>query len=225
MEKKNVIITGASGEVAQSVIAEFLKNDWNIIAATHRTPLLDSLPNHKNITEIHCDSTDENDVISLCSSHTYHAIIHLVGGIKAGTPLPDTTTATLHDMFTLNTLSTFLILREGMRYFSQNNGGVIITVASQSALQAQVNKSAYSAAKAAVISLTKTAAEEGKHHNIRANCIVPGIIRTKSNISWAENGEEHYWTDPDDIAKTMVFLSSDAGKGINGAILPLLGTL
>jgi NAD(P)-dependent dehydrogenase (short-subunit alcohol dehydrogenase family) len=54
---------------------------------------------------------------------------------------------------------------------------------------------------------------------------VPGIIRTKSNISWAENGEEHYWTDPDDIAKTMVFLSSDAGKGINGAILPLLGTL
>lgn len=225
MEKKTVIITGASGELAQSVIAEFLNNNWRIIACSHRNSLHEIYNNHADITHIVCDCTQEDDVKLLCSSHTYHAIVHLVGGIKAGTSLTETTLTTLHDMITLNTTSTFLILREGMRYFSQNNGGCIITVASQSALQAQGKKSAYSAAKAAVISLTKTGAEEGKHQNIRCNCIVPGIIRTPSNVSWAENGEEQYWTDPDDIAKMMVFLSSDTGKGINGAIIPLLGTL
>jgi NAD(P)-dependent dehydrogenase (short-subunit alcohol dehydrogenase family) len=225
MDKKTVIITGASGELAQSVIAEFLNNNWRIIACSHRNSLPEIYNNHKDITHIRCDATQEDDIISLCASHTYHAIVHLVGGIKAGTSIIETTIMTLQDMITINTMSTFLILREGIRYFSQINGGSIITVASQSALQAQVNKSAYSAAKAAVISLTKTAAEEGKHHNIRCNCIVPGIIRTPSNLSWAENGEEQNWTNPDDIAKSMVFLSSEAGKGINGAIIPLLGTI
>lgn len=224
MHKKTVIITGASGELAQSVITEFLHNHWHIIACSHRNSLPEVYTNHADITHVVCDVTQEDDVISLCSSHTYNVIVHLVGGIKAGTSIMETTLPTLHDMLTLNTTSTFLILREGMRYFMRNNGGSIITIASQSAIETQIHKSAYSAAKSAVISLTKTAAEEGKHHNIRCNCIVPGIIRTPSNLSWAQNGEEQYWTDPVDIARTMVFLSSDAGKGINGAIIPLLGT-
>jgi len=225
MEKKTVIITGASGELAQFVIAEFLDNNWHIIACSHRNSLPEVYTNHADITHVVCDVTQEDDVISLCSSHTYNAIVHLVGGIKAGTSLTETSVETLQDMLTLNTTSTFLILREGMRYFMCNNGGSFITIASQSAMEAQSHKSAYSAAKSAVISLTKTAAEEGKNHNIRCNCIVPGIIRTQSNLSWAENGEEQYWTDPIDIARTMVFLSSDAGKGINGAIIPLFGLL
>jgi NAD(P)-dependent dehydrogenase (short-subunit alcohol dehydrogenase family) len=62
-------------------------------------------------------------------------------------------------------------------------------------------------------------AEEGKTRGITANSIVPTVIHTTTNESWGSAEEIPKWTEPSDIAALCFFLSSDAGKSVNGSVI------
>ncbi len=82
-----------------------------------------------------------------------------------------------HDTIEVNLHSTFYCSRAASKHFrEQNEGGVILNVASGTALRASPQSFAYAAAKAGVISLTKSTAAQLVGENIRVNCIVPGYV-------------------------------------------------
>jgi NAD(P)-dependent dehydrogenase (short-subunit alcohol dehydrogenase family) len=91
------------------------------------------------------------------------------------------------------------------------------------------NVAPYAAAKAALLSLTRSAAIEGRSRNIRANAILPGAIETpmlraNPNIqSGAEQLDPSYVGAPRDIADAVLFLASDQARFITGASLVVDG--
>lgn len=220
-----LILTGSTGNLGSVVTQLFLDKGWNVHAACMNSSEASRLPVHPKCSHSIGNLSNESDVEKLFKdAGKVSAVVHLVGGIKAGEPIASTSSDTFDSMIILNTRTTFLVVREAMRTL-QASGGAIVTIGAKAALHPETNKSAYAAAKAASINLTLTAAEEGKPYGIRANCIVPGIILTAANLEWAIGGEETNWTPPLDIAEAIFSLCSDSGKGISGAILPMYGKI
>ena len=94
-----------------------------------------------------------------------------------GSHLWDLADADWHDTIEVNLHSTFYCSRAASRHFlAQNEGGVIVNVSSGTAQRGSPQSFAYAAAKAGVISLTKSMAAMLVGENIRVNCIVPGFV-------------------------------------------------
>ncbi|MXO71961.1 SDR family NAD(P)-dependent oxidoreductase [Alteraurantiacibacter buctensis] len=114
-----------------------------------------------------------------------------------------------------------------IRHFLDVGGGSIVNTASVGALIADPNMAAYCAMKHAVAGLTKAAAVEYARKNIRVNCIAPGFIATPMTQAWVDSEEfkamffQHNVSGrmamPEEIAATVLHLSSDAASFVNGA--------
>ncbi len=108
-------------------------------------------------------------------------------------------------------------------------GGAIVNVSSIHAIETEPMVAPYAAAKAAVLSLTRSAAIEGKPKGIRVNAILPGAIDTP--MLWdnpnVKSGIEKINKDdvgkPEDIANAIAYLSSDEACFIQGAMLRVDG--
>ncbi len=114
-----------------------------------------------------------------------------------------------------------------------NGGGSIINIASVAGLKASTNQGIYSVTKCALIMLTKVLARDMGHSGVRANAILPGLIKTELSRA--------LWENEDTLARTVkaaslgrigqieeligaaVFLASDAGSYTSGAVIQVDG--
>jgi NAD(P)-dependent dehydrogenase (short-subunit alcohol dehydrogenase family) len=110
-----------------------------------------------------------------------------------------------------------------------DKGGAIVNIASVHAVQTSANAAPYSAAKAGLLSLTRTTSIEGKARKIRANAVLPGAIDTpmlwdNPNLkSGAETIDKADVGQPDDIAAAVAFLASDDARFVTGTTLAVDG--
>jgi 3-oxoacyl-[acyl-carrier protein] reductase len=125
----------------------------------------------------------------------------------------------------LGTKAASLAMRE------QGGGGTIVNISSISGKVGNAGQTNYSAAKAGIVGMTKAAAKEVAHAGIRVNAVQPGLIRTamtaampadiyaqrESEIPLGRAGE------PDEVAKTVLFLASDLSSYITGVALEVAG--
>ena len=133
----------------------------------------------------------------------------------------------------VNLKGVWLCMREQIRHFKANGGGVIVNNASVAGLVALATQAAYCAAKHGVIGLSKVAAVEGAAAGIRVNAICPGAVQTpilahleKAGIDknvLASMSPQNRIADPDEIAEVVQFLLSDASSFITGAAVPVDG--
>ena len=226
------LITGASGGAGRVVTRYFLEQGWHVHANCHsasgaeelRAELTEPLQQRLSITV--SDLTTPHGVEQFVreAPNPVHALVHLVGGIRAGTLLEETEPETFEAMVQLNALTTFLLLRAVMPLLKATSGA-IVTVAARAVLRPEQRKGAYAAAKAAVVALTQTAAEEGRPYGVRANVVVPSILKTPANLAWAQAGEEATWVPLEDFAAAVFALCSDAGRAVSGALIPMYGGL
>jgi NAD(P)-dependent dehydrogenase (short-subunit alcohol dehydrogenase family) len=131
--------------------------------------------------------------------------------------------------------SVFLGIKHSVRPMRAAGGGSIISTASIAGMSGSFRLHPYSAAKAAVINLTRTAALELGKDEIRVNCICPGAISTPLNYSWFPGGKEAL--DPvlakaqplerageaEDIANMALFLASEEASWVTGAAMVVDG--
>jgi NAD(P)-dependent dehydrogenase (short-subunit alcohol dehydrogenase family) len=109
------------------------------------------------------------------------------------------------------------------------DGGAIVNIASVHAVETSANAAPYSAAKAALLSLTRTTSIEGRERNIRANAVLPGAIDTpmlwdNPNVkSGAETIDKRDVGTPDDVAAAVAFLASEDARFITGTTLAVDG--
>jgi 3-oxoacyl-[acyl-carrier protein] reductase len=125
----------------------------------------------------------------------------------------------------LGTKAASLAMRE------QGGGGSIVNISSISGKVGNIGQSNYSAAKAGIVGLTKAAAKEVAHAGVRVNAIQPGLIKTAMTEAmpaeiFAQREEEVPMGragEPDEIAKTVLFLASDLSSYITGIVIEVAG--
>ena len=114
-------------------------------------------------------------------------------------------------------------------FLKMKNGGVIVNVSSVHAVETTPLVASYAAAKAALISLTRSASLEGKSLGIRVNAIMPGAVDTPmlwENPNIKSGVETINLTDvgkPEDIAAAIAYLASDDAKFVDGAAMRVDG--
>ncbi len=94
--------------------------------------------------------------------------------------------------------------------------------ASVAALKPQAQMAAYTAAKAAVAGLTRALAKELRDDHIRVNAVAPGTMKTADNLAHM-HGAKVRWVELDDLVDTVLYLASDAARGVSGEVLPVTG--
>ena len=150
-------------------------------------------------------------------------VAHTVGGFAGGSSVAETEDAVFQQMFEVNLNSTFYLLRAVLPVMRKTGNGRIIAVGSRAALEPGAGVGAYSASKAAMVSLIKTIALENKDAGITANVILPGTMDTPTNRKAMPNADTGKWVHPANVARLMVWLAGDGGKDVNGAAIPVYG--
>ena len=126
------------------------------------------------------------------------------------------------------------IIRAALPYLRESPGGRIVNIASTEGLGATKYASPYTAAKTAVIGLTRSLAVELGSENITVNCICPGPVRTGMTESIAEADKREYarrrvalrrYADPEEVAHGTLSLVLPAAQFITGVALPVDGGL
>ena len=147
----------------------------------------------------------------------------VVGAWGGGEPVEDLDDLSLLDrMLTTNLRTAFVVAREGLRHMGPH-GGRVVLVGSATVYRPAAGEAAYTAAKAGVLSLVGTLAEELKGSGRTANAVVPTVIDTPANRAAMPDADHDRWPAPREIAKVIAWLGGDESWVVNGAAIPVPG--
>jgi NAD(P)-dependent dehydrogenase (short-subunit alcohol dehydrogenase family) len=225
MGDKHVLITGAGGNLGKTVVPEFLKQGYHVLATVSpgKTPGIE----HPRLTPYEINLTDEAAVAELMQKldEPLHAALLLAGGFQPG-KLAGTSGADLEKMVSLNFYTAGFMARSVFeKMVHQPDGGRIIMVGARPALYASEGKHAvaYSLSKSLVFKLAEILNAEGHSKNVITSVIVPGTIDTPANRTDMPDADFSTWVSPQSIAETMLFLCSDKAKSWREPVIKMFG--
>lgn len=239
--KTTVIVTGASQGIGAGIARRFAEAGANVVVhyrgdqAGGDAVVSEIIANNGNAVAIQAElATEEGSQALIARS------IEEFGGIdvlvnNAGTfpnkALLDMTLADWQSMYSANVETAMLCTTAAAKHMTANGHGAIVNIGSTSASNPGSDHSHYNSAKAAVIMLTRSAAQELGPHGIRVNAVSPGLIsRPGIEDQWPEGVAR--WQDqaplgrmgePDDVADACLFLASPGARWITGQNLVLDG--
>lgn len=193
-------------------------------------------------TFIECDVSEDNPsrkaIEQTASTYGRLDILVNAAGIIIRASVLDTSETAWDKVLAVNLKSVFLLSKHSIPHMKNSGGGAIINISSGWGLVGGQKAAAYCASKGAVVLLTKAMALDHGADNIRVNCICPGDTDTPMLRSEAQGLELDYAQlvressnerplgrigTPEDIAQSVVFLSSDASSFITGSTLVVDG--
>ena len=237
LKNKNIIVTGASGGIGNSIVKKLIENDANVIASGTRIEKLEELKSkYKSIKILKIDIS-KNDKIE---EFIENATNELGGNLdcivnNAGITQDNLSIRMSIDewkkVIDINLTSTFLLSKFSIKKMLKNKHGKIINITSVVGHTGNVGQANYAASKAGIVAMSKSLALEYAKKNINVNCISPGFIKTAmtdkiddkfkeiiiSKIPSARLGE------PEDIANAVLFLASNQSNYISGETLHVNG--
>jgi NAD(P)-dependent dehydrogenase (short-subunit alcohol dehydrogenase family) len=247
---KRCLLVGGTGGLGQVAARRFLEEGAHVTLAGHDAgagqQAVESLAPHGPCSFLLCDATQPAQVTDLFAAASVQlggldVLYHLAGGSgrrQGDGALHECTDEGWHATLDLNLTSVFLTNRAAVRYFlDQRKPGVILNLASVLALSPApryFDTCAYSAAKGAIMSMSRQAAARYAAHGIRVNVLAPGLIDTPmAQRAIADPAIGRYLRtkqplrggpgQPGDCADAAVFLCSDAAGFVTGVVLPVDG--
>jgi NAD(P)-dependent dehydrogenase (short-subunit alcohol dehydrogenase family) len=236
LDGKVAVISGAGSGMAKASVKVFVREGAQVVAADFSGAEKDTAAEiGTGVLPVHCDVTKEADVEATMRAAVEEfgrldAVLN-VAGIADGVMLTDVTMEGYDRIMDVDLRGVFLGMKHGIRTMLEaKNGGAIVNWSSIGGLNSSIATSVYGAAKAGVISLTKTAALEYARKNIRVNCVCPGYIKTEimgasldSYPGAAEGTPLRRLGQPHEIAEVAAFLVSDRASFVTGAVVPVDG--
>ena len=228
-----VVVTGGAGNLGQAVTRAFVAAGGRVAVVVRKradaaAAFADDLPEGDNCLYVTGDLTDESAAGDMARQVVERfgrldVLVNTAGGIRAGTPLHETSMDVWDFMMNLNARTVLVMSRAVIPQMLAQQRGRIISVSARAALKGTAKHGPYNASKMAVIRLTETLAAELRHAGITANCILPGIIDTPANRAETPNADFSKWVSPESLANVILFLASDAAADVNGAAIPVYG--
>jgi len=233
LQKKVVMVTGATGGVGRVVAQRFYDEKCKLVLTYQSERKLSDLPkdiikDSANVLTVQADLTKEDEVAKLFDKaiETFSEVsilCNVVGGYMDTKPFTELTLDEWSTMMDRNLTACFLTCREAFRRIEKNTYGRIINFSAKPGIYPEAERGAYGVAKGGVAFLTRMLGEEFKRSGITVNAIAPSIIKTPANESWGEPEDMKHWITPEQLADTMVFLCRDEAKSINGAVIEAFG--
>jgi NAD(P)-dependent dehydrogenase (short-subunit alcohol dehydrogenase family) len=226
MPAQAVLITGAKGGLGTHVTRAFLEAGATVAGSSRR--IADSDFPHPRFYALPADLTDPAQALNLADevvkrSGRIDVLVHVTGGFAGGKPVHETDDDVWEQMLQLNLRAAVNTLRAVIPHMRRAGSGRIVAIASRAAAEPGPNVGAYSASKAALVSVVQTVAAENRDLGITANSILPGTIDTAANREWGKPDDIAKWVSPARIASLAVYLASDAAADITGAAIPVYG--
>ena len=246
LEGKTAIITGGASGMGRATVQRFLAEGANVVIADYNAQtgaetmeLAQAAGHGARARFIKTDVARDADIEAMiaCALDNFGRLDVLFNNAGVGGaigPITELTVEAFDYTFDVLTKSVFLGMKHGARVMKRQGGGSIINTASIAGLSGDAGPLVYSAAKAAVISLTKGAAVELAPDRIRVNAICPGLIWTPlahggktekyadvftTGQPWPERGEGEH------IAGAALFLATDDARFVTGEALIVDGGL
>jgi len=249
LENKVAVVTGVGSGIGKAIANAFADEGASLGIGDINEDLLskttDSLKTKTDkIMSIKTDVSSEDQVkkfyVELKSN--YNGVDHLINnaGVATLNLCKDLSVEDWDLMFSINVKGTMLTNQIAYKHMKKSGGGSIINFGSISGLRPEPSASAYSAAKGAVHSWTRTASGTWGKDNIRVNAILPAMATpmyyaARERSTEEENIASHWrnsvpislgqeYGDPDrDLAPVMVFFASDSSRFITGQLIPVDG--
>lgn len=238
MKEKVVLITGASRGIGAAAARRFAAGGCRVVVNYNRSRAqAEALAEEIGGWAIQADVSDPAQVQSMVDNvldkFCQLDILVCNAGIAQQKLFGDLTDEDWRRMFAVNVDGVFYTIRAALPHFIHRKAGRIVTVSS---MWGQVGGScevAYSAAKAAVIGLTKALAKEVGPSGITVNCVAPGVIATEMNANLdgetmaalAEETPLGVIGRPEDVAQAIWYLASDDAGFLTGQVLAPNGGL
>ena len=242
MNKKTVLITGASSGLGTSLVHKYASNNYNVIMTylTHDKEAqnikkeLEKKYNIKVLT-IKCDLSNESDINNLFNESIkgFNHIDVLINnaGIAKDSDINDKTKEDFMHILDVNLVGPFLLTRLVANHMYENKSGKVINIASNNGIDSYYEYSLdYDASKSALINMTHNLANHYAPY-ININCVCPGWINTNMNKNMDESYKKQEenkillkrFAEPEEIANLVYFLSSDEASYINDSIIKIDG--
>jgi len=150
------------------------------------------------------------------------ALVNIAGAFRWET-LADGSLDTWDPLYRINVRTAAAASKAALPHLRKSAAGRIVNVGANAATKAAAGMGAYAASKAGVMRLTEALAEELKDANITVNAILPSIIDTPPNRADMPKADFGKWVKPGQLADVILFLVSDGGSAVTGALVPVVG--
>jgi len=254
LQDKVAIVTGGSGTthgIGKCIALEYAKAGANVVVASRNQENLDKVANEiralgRESLAIATDICIPEQVESMVKQTVdmfgrVDILVNNVGGSSFSKP-EDVSPDVWNDHMVLNLNATFYCCAAAGKVMIKQKSGKIITISSTASIKGEPMMAPYAAAKAGVISLTKSLALAWAQHNINVNCIAPGKIALPDH-PLEGIGQEEYQKQkevkttadgtpvlplqlpgkPEDVAHLALFLASAASDLITGEVMVIRG--
>ena len=238
LKDKVAIITGAGRGIGRSIAVSFAAAGANIVVVDLDMPEIENTvkaaePNNVRVLGMKTDVTKKEEVDSMAAKvlQTFGTIDILVNNaaIEYYVPLMLMREEGWDKTFDVNVKGYFLCAQAAGKTMIKNNRGIIINFASMAGILADKYSGAYCASKAAIIQFSRSLAGELANHNIRVNCIAPGMVKTRMAAAALKDEETKNrfcgliplgrFAEPEEMASVALFLASDASSYITGTTI------
>lgn len=242
MNKIVALVTGSSRGIGKSIVEEFARAGVNVVINynKHESEALELehyIKSNYGVETlcIKCDISIEEEVEAMVNqiTDTFGKVDILVNNASVckDTLFLDKSVKNFRRILDVNLIGTYLCTKYVSKVMMNNKSGKIINISSTNGVDTYYPESCdYDASKAGVISLTHNMAREFAPY-INVNCVCPGWVKTDMNkdLSIEQIEEEkkkillNRFANPEEIAKTVVFLASNKASYINDSIIRVDG--
>ena len=237
LKDKNIIVTGASGGIGNSIIEKLSSVGANILASGTRLEKLEELKKkYENIKILKFDMSHSEKIEEFIENSTKElggsldCIINNAGITQDNLAIRMSLDE-WNKVIEINLTSTFLMCKFAVKKMLKNKSGKIINITSVVSHTGNLGQANYTASKAGIIAMSKSLAIEYAKKNININCISPGFIKTAMTDKLDEKFKEAIIAkipsarlgEPQDIANAVLFLCSNQSNYINGETLHING--